>query len=225
MGGLAGEDDAHAPGGTVHRPCRQRDLAQRDAWHVVIRECEVRLDLVKPRIVDDSGGAGSILLGRLEHQNRAATLRTLPSQTKRQGGQTRHVSVMPAEMRLSGRGGAMGEVGDLLDRQGVEFGPEQDRGARRRTFIHRRDAVPAKIGKDAVGMGGRKERADFARGFFLLPGQLGHAVELAPPCDQFGDVLVGQEHGNLRNAGMRDHRGAFRQPGTSAVWSARSSIP
>ena len=95
VSGLAVQDDAHAAGGAIHRPFRQRHLAEREAWKVMEGEGKIRRQLAKPRIGDDGGCAGPILLRRLEQQDGPAALRTSTAEQPRQAGRgwscARHV--------------------------------------------------------------------------------------------------------------------------------------
>ena len=91
------------------------------------REGEIGRDLAEARIGDDGCGPGAVLLGRLEHQDNAPARRAVARQAARERSEDGGVAVMAAEMRLPRRRRAVRNVADLLDRQGIQLGPEQQR--------------------------------------------------------------------------------------------------
>ncbi len=158
-------------------------------------EGEIRRQLAKPRIGDDGGRARPILLRRLEQQDDPAALRTPTAEKPRQAGQDGHVPVMPAEMCLARHGGAIGILGDLLDRQPVELGADHHGRSRLSALVDGGDPMTAQARDEPVRVGGPQHGADLLRGLRFLAGQFRHAVELAPERHQLDHVLVGQHHG------------------------------
>ena len=197
MGRLAGEDDPHPPRRAAHRPHSERHLPQRQARHVVQGEGVVGRDLPEPRVGQHRGGPGPVLLRRLEQQDGPPARRSLTPQPQRQGGERRHVPVMAAEMRLARHSGAMRDRGDLLDRQPVELGAEHHGRPGCGTLVHGGDTVATQARDDPVGSCGGERALDRTRRLHLLPGQLGPAMQLAPPEGQLRNVAVGKEHRRL----------------------------
>ena len=105
-------------------------MAERYARPVVQGKGVVRRDLrCITRIGDHGGRAGACLFRRLEHQNDAPPLGTLPAEAAAECCEGRHMAVMAAQMRLALYLRNMGRRTKLLDRQSVELSTEEDRRA------------------------------------------------------------------------------------------------
>lgn len=81
--------------------------------------------------------------------------------------------IMPAQMRLARHRRAMLDRSEFLDRQGVQFGAEQDGRARRSAVVDRRHAVFSDFRHHLVGSGRCEHLAYPARGFLFFTRQFG----------------------------------------------------
>src|SRR5829696_216884 len=129
------------------------------------------------------GAAGAQFFGVLEHEaHLAVDPVTHPGEYLRRPEQHRRVPVVAAGVHRAGVGGGELEVVLLGDRQGVNVRPDGDGAAGPVPYQPRDHAVPGGT-RDLQSIERCQRLAYEPRGLFLVEGDFGVLVKVAPPCD------------------------------------------
>lgn len=199
MGPLAVDGDPDAGGGGQHWTGRGGDLPRRGCGKDVLAQCDVRSgDRVGQSVLDHGlGPLGGLLTGLEEGDVRPAPRVRRLGQDGRRPEPGGDVEVVAAGVHHAGDLGPVGQVGGLLDRQGVDVRAEKD-GRPGAVLEHSDDAAPDL--PDAVAEGLQPPR-DLRGGLRLLHRQLGVSVQvgvelLLPRCGSVepADYCVRRAH-------------------------------
>ncbi len=163
-------------------------------------------------VVDHRLRPGAAFLRGLEAEDERAVEFPVFREPARCAEQHRRMAVVAAGVHLPRRGGGIFGAARLQDRQGVHVGAQENalvRALRRalRAVQGAEDAGPAHALDDLVEAEGPQALGDDPRRARQIVGQLGVAVEIAPPFGELRDhggdrVLQWGVHGGASCAGM-----------------------
>jgi hypothetical protein len=177
------ECDLETVGSSHHRAGPHGKRANRQARHVVQAIDLLHAEALHHAVLDHLTPAAAAFFGRLEDQDGRSVEVAGLGQVAGCAQQHGCVSVMAAGMHLARHGGAIGQVGLLLDGQGIHVGPQANNLAGTLTLAldDGHHAGLADAGHDLVAAERLQLLGHDLRGAVNIEQQFGIAMKIAAP--------------------------------------------